>query len=432
MDRLVSFFGIILLLAIAFALSSNRKAISKPVVFWGLGLQLALAVLVFGIPFLDFESPLRSYFVYVNDAIVGFLNYTALGSQFIFGDLGNNSKGFYFAFQILPTIIFFSSFMAVLYHLKIMYYVVLGLAWVMKRLMKISGAESLAVAANVFVGQTEAPLVIKPYIERMTRSELYSLMTGGMATVAGGVLASYVLLLKDSVDQIAAHLLTASLMSAPAALAIAKIMLPETGMPETMGSIPKESKKSDYTNVIDAAASGAGEGLKLALNVGAMLLAFIALVALMNGMLTQVGEWISFNTWGVALVPDVLLVNGEAQLTWQLVLGWLFSPLAFFMGIPWEECMVAGALLGEKVILNEYVAYLHLSQVTETLSTRTELILSYALCGFANFSSIAIQIGGIGGISPSRKKDLAELGIKSVIGGSLAAFLTATIAGLLM
>ncbi|MCB0365383.1 MAG: NupC/NupG family nucleoside CNT transporter [Bdellovibrionaceae bacterium] len=433
MDRFIGVAGIIVFVLLAFLLSEKRNKISWKLVGWGMILQVVLALLVLGIPALGYQGLLHDLFVWANDAIIALLKFTEEGSRFIFGQLLDFEKsGFIFAFQVLPTIIFMASLMAILYHMGVMQIIVRGIAWVMQRTMGISGAESLSVAANIFVGQTEAPLVVRPYVATMTRSELLAVMTGGMATVAGGVMAAYVMLLKDRIPDIAGHLLTASVMSAPAALAIAKLLIPETKTPETLGSIPKGSKEKVDRNLIEAAARGAGEGLSLALNVAAMLLAFIALIALINAVFKTVGVWIGFETWGVDAVPHLIRGDKVPELTFEVVLGWIFAPMAWIMGIPWEEAGVAGTLLGEKIVLNEFVAYLHLSQLASHLSDRSVVILSYALCGFANFSSIAIQIGGIGGIAPTRKSDLAELGIRSVIGGSLAAFLTATIAGILI
>jgi len=432
-EQLTGLAGLLAFVFIAYALSEQRKKISWKLVLWGMGLQIFLALMVLGLPAANFTGPLNQAFVWANAVILKILEFTEEGSKFIFGQLlDTNTVGFVFAFKVLPTIIFMASLMAILYHLGVMQLVVRGIAWIMQKVMGTSGAESLSVAANIFVGQTEAPLVIRPYVATMTRSELLAVMTGGMATVAGGVMAAYVGLLKDRIPHIAGHLLTASVMSAPAALAIAKLLLPEVKTPETLGTIPKNSTQKIDRNLIEAAARGAGEGLSLALNVAAMLLAFIALIAMVNAILIAVGGWIGFDSWGAKAVPHLVANGKPAQLTFQLILGWIFSPMAWLMGIPWEEAGVAGTLLGEKLVLNEFVAYLHLSQLANQLSDRSVLILSYALCGFANFSSIAIQIGGIGGIAPTRKSDLAELGIRSVIGGTLAAFLTATIAGILI
>ena len=426
--------GIIVFLLIAFLLSANWRRIHLRLVLTGLGLQFALALLVLGVPALGFEGPLRFLFVIGNDLIINLLAFTDEGSRFLFGELTLTQKyGFIFAFQVLPTIIFISSLMAIFYHLGLMQKVVRALALVMQKAMGTSGAESLAAAANVFVGQTEAPLVIRPFLEKLTRSELFCVMVGGMATIAGGVMAAYVGILKSSIPDIAGHLLTASVLSAPAALVMAKIMLPEIDEPETMGSVPKEydSERPDI-NVIEAAARGASEGLKLALNVAAMLLAFTALIAMADGSLKYVGGLIQFHEWGHPLVPELVLKNNDPELTFSLIMGWVFAPLAWFMGVPWNEAAIAGTLLGQKIMINEFVAYFNMSQMLSELSDRTIIILSYALCGFANFASIGIQIGGIGSLAPSRRSELALLGVKAIIGGSLAAFMTASIAGILI
>ncbi len=430
--RIMSFFGLFLLIFIAYLLSENKKAIKFRPVIIGCVLQIVFGLLVLGIPALDISGPLRPLFNAANQAFIALLNFTNEGSAFLFSSLMDIKKsGFIIALQILPTIIFFSSLMSILYYLGIIQKIVKWMAIIMQKTMGTSGAESLSASANIFVGQTEAPLLIRPYIDKMTKSELNSVMVGGMATVAGGVLAAYVGLLIERIPDIAGHLLTASVMSAPAALAIAKIMVPETQKPETLGKSPKDFKSSDV-NVIEAAANGATDGLKLAFNVGAMLLVFIALIAMVNSMFTVVGEWVNFQSWGQSLVPSALLKEGQVQLSLQVLLSWIFSPLAFIMGIPWSEATTAGALLGEKIVLNEFVSYVHLSNLGSQLSDRTVIILSYALSGFANFTSIAIQIGGIGEIAPRRKSDLAKIGIKAMIGGSLAAFMTASIAGILI
>lgn len=314
-----------------------------------------------------------------------------------------------------------ASLMAILYQLGWMQKIIHVLAVLMHKVLHTSGAESLSNAANIFVGQTEAPLVIKPFIAKLTQSELFAVMVGGMASVAGGVLAAYTGLLKTSIPDIAGHLITASFMSAPAAFVMAKIMIPETEKPTTMGGLPNEAHEKAYSNVLEAAAGGASEGLSLALNVAAMLLAFIALIALLNGILGSLGDALGWSKF----LPD-------KKLTLELLLGIVFAPLAWFMGIPWSECLQAGNYLGQKTVLNEFVAYFNLAQNAGSFSNRTLTILSYALCGFANFSSIAIQIGGIGGMAPERKKDLAKLGILSVVAGSLATFFMAAIAGVLI
>ena len=319
-----------------------------------------------------------------------------------------------FAFGVLPTIIFFSALMSILYHLGVMQLVVGGLARLMRVTLGTSGAETLSAAANVFVGQTEAPLVIRPYVDRMTMSELMVVMVGGFATIAGGVFAIYVSLGAD-----AGHLLTASVISAPAALVVAKIMQPEVEEPVTAGSAA-QSEQSRAVNLLEAAAEGVTAGLQLALNVGAMLIAFTALVAMVNGVIGAVGGWFGFEE--------------EAAWTLQAGLSYLFAPLAWLMGVEWSDCLVAGQMLGEKIVLNEFFAYFSLGQAIEkqAMSERSIVIMTYALCGFANFASIGIQIGGIGALAPERRADLARLGFRAMIGGSLAAFMTACVAGVLL
>lgn len=411
MLQLQGFLGLFVFVGIAYLFSNNKKYISWKTVAFGLIFQLTMALLVLGIPSLDINGPLKEFFVIANSAILKLLSFTEKGSGFLLGDLIDPAKsGFIIVFQVLPIIIFLSSLMTVLYHLGIMQLVVNAFAFIMQKVLNLSGAESLAAAANVFVGQTEAPLIVRPYLKKMTSSELFSLMTGGMATIAGSVMAAYVGLLKDVIPNIGGHLLTASLLSAPAALVIAKIMVPETQKPETLGSIPKEKTK-EYVNVIEAAANGASEGLKLAANVAAMLLAFVAIIAMLDALIIA----ISFG-----------------HLSLPMVLSWVFTPFAFFLGIPTTDLNIAGTLIGKKIVFNEFIAYLDLAKQIDQLHPRSAIILSYALCGFANFSSIAIQIGGIGPMIPNRKRELAEFGLRSVIGGSLAAFITACIAGLLI
>ncbi len=435
MERLFSFFGLFVLLGIAWMFSNNRSKINKKIIYWGTGLQFTFAFLVLGIPAIGFEGPLQWAFAIANNAIIALLDFTAHGSRFVFGDLIDTSKfGFVFALQVLPTIIFMAAIMSVAYHIGIMQKIVHGIALVMQKLLNTSGAESLSTAANVFVGQTEAPLVIKPYIKNMTQSELFAIMVGGMATVAGGVLAAYVGLLKTRIPDIAGHLLTASVLSAPATLVISKIMIPEVEKPETLGKIPSQSQEDAPSNMIEAIANGATEGLQLALNVGTMLLAFIALIAMVDAGFGYLGQMIGFDSWGQNLVSSLGSAEGGGavpKLSLSVIFGWVFAPIAVFLGIPWNEALLAGGLLGEKVALNEFVAYLHLSQNMSQMSDRSVVILSYALCGFANFSSIGIQIGGISAIAPNKKKMLANLGVRAVIGGTLASFMTAAIAGLL-
>ncbi|MCB9777483.1 MAG: NupC/NupG family nucleoside CNT transporter [Alphaproteobacteria bacterium] len=428
MSRGVSLTGLVVMVGIAWLLSKNRKAIRWRPVLWGVALQIVFGLIVL-------QPALQEFFFDVVDGGVRrLLSFSEAGSDFVFQTVEahqildpDGTAVFFigrisppvktFAFWILPTIVFFSSLMSVLYHLGIMHRLVAGIAWLMQRTMGTSGAESLSAAANIFVGQTEAPLVVRPYVDGMTRSELHAVMTGGFATVAGGVMAAYVGILED-IPGIAGHLVTASIMSAPAALAISKVMVPEDGTPATSGTLSLVHEKT-ARNVIEAAATGATDGMKLAINVAAMLIAFVGLVAMVD--------------WGLSLLP---LTYGGAPISLSLLLGWLFSPLAFVMGVPWDEAVVVGGLLGEKLVLTELLAYIHLADIIgaeqPVLSERSAVIASYALCGFANFASIGIQLGGIGGIAPSRMSDLADMGISAMIGGSLAAFMTATVAGVLI
>jgi CNT family concentrative nucleoside transporter len=410
-------FGLAVLLGIAFAFSDRRSAIDWRMVVSGIGLQLVFAVLVILVP------GGRQFFEVLSAIFVRVISFSLDGAAFIFGKLADPSNlGFIFAFQVLPTIIFFASLMAVLYHLGIMQKIVQGMAWVMFKALRISGAESLAVAANVFVGQTEAPLVVRPYISRMTDSELLTMMVGGMATIAGGVLAAYITMLggADEAARIfyAKHLLSASIMAAPATIVIAKILKPETQESLTRGEVKLHVEKT-ATNVIEAAANGAADGWRLALNVGAMLLAFIALIAMIDYPLNWIGEFSGFED-----------ATGRA-LSLSTLLGFALAPLAWVIGVPWQDAVTVGGLLGEKVVTNEFVAYAHLTEIQHELSPKGLLISTYALCGFANFSSIAIQIGGIGGIAPDRRSDLARFGLRAVLGGTLATMMTATIAGVL-
>jgi concentrative nucleoside transporter, CNT family len=398
----IPFLGMFVMLGIAWAMSTNRRAINWRTVATGTALQFVFAVLILR------TRGGRAVFAAATDAVSAFLDFTDAGASFIFGEgFGEH----FFAFKVLPTIIFFSSFITVLYYLGWIQWVVKGFARVMMGLMGTSGAESLSASGNIFVGQTEAPLLIRPYVGTMTHSELMAVMTGGFATIAGGVLAAYV-----GMGVPAGHLIAASVMSAPAALVMAKIMFPETEESLTKGTV-KIDPERPWANVIDAAAEGAGAGLKLALNVGAMLLAFIALIAMVNAAIGGVAGWF-----------------GVEGLTLQAILGWILRPLAFMMGVEWAEADKLGALLGIKTILNEFVGYAELQRMDAAgeISERTKIIATYALCGFANFSSIAIQIGGIGGIAPERRQDLARLGLRAMIAGSLACFQTATIAGILL
>lgn len=435
-SNLVSFFGLFALAAITLLFTSkpDRKLINLRLIGMGFILQLGFGLLVLGIPAFGIKGPLNPIFEVANDFVTAILGFSDKGAQFIFGELSQQKKyGFIFVISIVPTIIFMSTMMAVLYHLGVMQKVVNALAKLMQKTMKVSGAEALSTAANIFVGQTEAPLVIRPFVGRMTQSELFCVMAGGMANTAGGVLAAYVGMLNTRIPGIAGHLITASVLSAPAALITSKIIFPEKETPETLGRVPTEYENERIdANVVEAAARGASEGMQLGINVIAMLIAFIALIALVDSGLTWFGTKIMFHEWGQNLVPELLRGDKPAELTASTILGWFFAPIAWLMGVPWSECGVAGALLGQKIVLNEFVAYLNLTQVMGQLSDRTTIILSYALCGFANFSSIGIQIGGIGAIAPQRRGDLARLGLKAVVGGSIASFMCAAVAGILI
>ncbi len=396
MENFIGVLGIFVLLLIAYLISDNRKKIDFRPVVGGLLLQLAFAFIILKLPLG------KMLFQKLSDFISEILGFSTEGAEFLFGSLMDT--GFSFALSVIPTIIFFSSLMSVLYYLGVVQKVVEVMAKFMRKIMNLSGAESLSAAANVFVGQTEAPLVVKRFVPDMTRSEIMALMTGGMATVAGGVMAGYIGMGID-----AGYLLAASIMSAPAALMMAKIIVPETKESVTAGEINIDLN-IDNANVIDAAAEGASEGLKLALNVAAMLLAFVAIIALINYPLSYLG---------VSL---------------EEILGYIFAPLSFVMGVPISEITEVGSLLGQKMALNEFVAYTNLAEMVKSnaLSPKSQVIATFALCGFSNFSSIAIQIGGVGSLAPERRGELAQLGIKALIGGSLATYMTATIAGILL
>ena len=405
MERLIGIAGILVLLSIALAMSNNRKAISWQLVTWGLGIQILFAIIILktpvGVPF----------FGAIDIGIKNLLSFSDAGSDFLFKSFRYGvveDPLMNFAFRILPTLIFFSSLIAVLYHLGIMQFIVKWIARVMQKSMGTSGSETLCVSGNIFVGQTEAPLLVRPFILKMTKSELMAVMVSGFATVAGGVMAMYVSMLGD-IPGIAGHLLAASIMSAPAALVIAKIIYPETETSDTFGDLKIALDKKD-DNIMEALSRGATNGMKLAANVAAMLVAFVAIIAMVNAIL------------------------GLIDLSLQQILGWIFSPLAWVMGVPWNEAGIIGSLMGEKLVLTELIAYGDLSELmtTNAISDRSAIIASYALCGFANFASVGIQLGGIGGIAPERRKDLAKLGLKAMFGGALASWLTATIAGMLI
>ena len=405
MDQLIGVFGIFILLAIAMAMSNNRVAISWRLVFWGLSLQLTFAIIILktpsGIPF----------FGAIDIFVKNLLSFSDAGSDFLFKSFGQNiveAPLMNFAFRILPTLIFFSSLINVLYHLGVMQFLVKNTARIMQKTMGTSGSETLCISGNIFVGQTEAPLLVQPFVSKMTNSELTAVMIGGFATVAGGVMAMYVSML-GNIDGIAGHLLAASIMSAPAALVVAKIIYPEIEESQTKGDLTI-SIKNDDDNIMEALSTGATNGMKLAANVAAMLIAFVATIAMVNAVLSLFG------------------------LSLEQILGWIFSPLAWVMGVPWQEAYVVGSLMGKKLVLTELIAFGDLSTLISdnVLSERSAIISSYALCGFANFASIGIQLGGIGGIAPERRKDIAQLGLKTMFGGAIASWLTATIAGLLI
>lgn len=405
MERFIGIIGIVVLLGIAFSMSNNRRKLDFRLIFWGLSLQLLFALFIL-------KTPIGQPFFGAVDIIVKkLLSFSDAGSDFLFKSFGTGiveAPLMNFAFRVLPTIIFFSSLMAILYYLGIMQKVVKGIAWIMEKTLKTSGAETLSVSANIFVGQTEAPLMIRPFVKGLTQSEVMAIMVGGFATVAGGVMAIYVKILGD-VPGIAGHLMAASIMSAPAAMVIAKIIYPETEIAATADDDAIHVEKID-DNAMEALARGATSGLQLAGNVAAMLIAFVALIAMVNALL------------------------GFAGITLQEILGLIFKPLAWTMGIPWEEAGIMGTLMGEKLVLTELIAYADLSELRNTggISDRTAIIASYALCGFANFASIGIQIGGLGGIAPERRKDFSKLALKAMFGGALASWLTATIAGILI
>lgn len=408
MDRFIGVLGLIAIIGVAYLLSENKKKINWRLVITGLVLQVLFALFVLK------TSVGQWIFSGFNDVIMKLLSFASEGTNFLFGPLSNGTgaipAGSVFVFNVLPTMIFFSAIMSVLYHLGIMQLVINIISKGLAKLLGTSGAETLSAVGNIFLGQTEAPLLIKPYIGKMTRSELLAIMIGGMATVAGGVMAGYVAMGVD-----AGSLLAGSIMAAPAGLLLAKILIPETEVPQTKPGTDVKLE-STSSSVIEAAANGASEGLSMALNVAAMLLAFIALIALINAMLGGLG--------GLIGMPDL-------SLYW--ILGKVFAPVAWLMGIPAQDITTAGSLLGQKIAINEFVAYSGLSTqiAANALQPKTIMILSYALCGFANFSSIAIQIAGIGGLAPEKKGTIAKLGFKALIGGALATFMTATIAGIL-
>ncbi len=437
--------GVAFIIGIAFLFSNNKKYVNWTLVAKAFGIQLIFAI------FIIHSVTLRSWFWPlgllkdiidgIGTGVVALLNYTMVGAQFVFGNLavnsGSNSLGFFFAFQVLPTIIFVSALTSLLYYLGILQAVVKVMAKVMVKILGTSGAESLSNTANIFVGQTEAPLLIRPYIGTMTNSEVLTVMVGGMATIAGGVMASYIQMLgqsfadanniplADAQLKFAVQLLAASTMAAPASLAISKIIYPEMEEPVTKGTVKLEVEKN-ASNAIEATATGASDGLQLALNVGGMLLAFIALIAMLNGILGYVGDLTGLNAY--------LQSNFNQTLSMQFIFGSVLQFVAVAIGVPWNDAFNFGSLLGTKIVLNEFVAYLDLATLLKTgvMSEKGVMMATYALCGFANFSSIAIQIGGISPMAPNRKKDIASLGLRAVLGGLLSTLMTATIAGILV
>ena len=405
MSRYIGLLGIALIIGVGVLLSSNRRAIRWSVIAWGLGLQVTFALFVLKVP------AGQELFRTLGAAVTALLHFSYAGSEFVFGEIGkpDSSLGVVFAFQVLPAIIFVSALFAILYHLGIKGAIVRGFALVMSRLMGASGAESLNVAASIFMGQTEAPLTIRPFLPRLTRSELMTVMTSGMAHISGAIMAAYIAFGVE-----ARHLLTAVIMTAPGTIMMAKLLEPETETPETYGKVKLDIPRTDV-NVVAAAARGTGEGLQLMLNVIAMLIAFIALVALLNGIF---GWAHGYAGW----FPENL----------QTVLGWIGQPVAFVLGVPWQDSAVIGGLLGTRAVLNEFIAFAQHGPLKESLDPRSFTIASFALAGFANVSSVGIQIGGIGALVPERKPDLARLGFRAMLAGTLANFISAAIAGLLL
>ena len=425
MERLQPLLGLIVIGLIAYAFSTNRRAIRIRTIAWGFGLQFVFALIV-----------LKTWtgqwvFRELSAKIQELLSFATVGSSFVFGTLGDQSawtkvmvgalgeqganQAFIFAFQVLPTIVFIAALFAILYYFGVMQVVVRAFAFVMNRVMGASGAESLNVAASIFMGQTEAPLTIRPYLARMTQSELMTVMTSGMAHISGGIMAAYIAFGIE-----ARHLLTAVIMTAPGTLLMAKMFVPETAVPETMGSVKLETAKTDV-NVIDAAGRGTSEGLHLALNVAAMLISFVALIALLNALLGWGGAHL--HLIGLTDYPDFKL---------ETVFGWVFAPIAWCLGVAWKDAMIVGDLLGTRMVLNEFIAFAKLGPMKEVLDPRSFTVATFALCGFANFASIGIQIGGIGALVPERRHDLARLGFRAMIAGTLANFASACIAALLL
>lgn len=409
MGRFTGILGLLTMLGLAFAFSTDRRAIRLKTVAWGLGLQFAFAICVLRI------DAGRRAFQAAGNVVNRFLNYAFVGSEFVFGDLGKQGShlGFYFAFQVLPTIIFITAFFAVLYHYGIMQFIIKIAAWLMTRVMGASGAESLNVAASIFMGQTEAPVTIKPFLADLTHSELMTVMTSGMAHVSGGIMAAYIAFGIEP-----KHLLSAVIMTAPGTLLMAKMLVPETEQPKTAGRVvmsEDEESAEKQENLLGAVARGTTDGLHMALNIAAMLISFLALIALLNGILGGVHHWIAW-------FPESL----------EKIFGAVFAPVAWVIGVPWHDCRIIGNLLGTRMVLNELVAFSLLGPMRAALDPRSFTIATFALCGFANLSSIGIQIGGIGALAPNKKGELARLGIRAMLAGTMANLMSASIAGMLL
>jgi concentrative nucleoside transporter, CNT family len=412
MGKYVGVLGLLTMLGLAYLFSTDRKAIKLKTILWGVGLQLTFAFFV-----LKFEKG-RILFAFLGAKVNRLLDFSYLGSQFIFGELGKKSSnyGVIFAFQILPTIIFIAALFALLYHIGVMQIIIRGAAWLMQRVMGASGAESLNVAASIFMGQTEAPLTIRPFLPKMTKSELMTVMTSGMAHVSGGIMAIYI-----AYGIEAKHLLTAVIMTAPGTLLMAKMLVPETEQPLTAGKVEMPPMEKE-ANFLGAISRGTVEGLHLALNVGAMLITFIALLGLANAIMGGTHDWLSVH-------PRLHMAWFPSSL--QQIFGWVFAPIAWVIGVPWQDCAAMGNLLGTRMVVNEVVAFQQLGAWKAQLDPRTFTIATFALCGFANFSSIGIQIGGIGALAPERRGDLARLGIRAMMAGTMANLMSASIVGLL-
>ena len=405
MGRFTGVLGMLTMLGLAYAFSTDRRAIRWKTVAWGLGLQIALAFLVLRWSFG------QNLFLRLGNGVTKLLSYAFVGSEFVFGDLGkqHSSLGSIFAFQVLPTIIFIAALFALLYYLGVMQVIIRGAAWAMQRVMGASGAESLNVAASIFMGQTEAPLTIRPFLPELTKSELMTIMTSGMAHVSGGIMAAYIAFGVE-----ARHLLTAVIMTAPGTILIAKMLVPETEQPRTMGVVHMEDVERDQ-NFLAAIARGTQDGLGLAVNVAAMLISFLALIALTNGIMGGVHNWVGW-------FPSSL----------QQIFGWAFAPVAWVIGVPWHDCVQIGNLLGTRMVLNELVAFSFLGPMKGSLDPRSFTIATFALCGFANFSSIGMQIGGIGALAPNQRVQLAKFGIRAMLAGTMANLMSASIAGMFL